>query len=419
MALRAPSGMNDTLPEEVGRFQTLERAFQECMHLAGFREVRTPLLETTSLFSGAIGEITDVVEKEMYSFTHREEPLTLRPEGTAGVVRAYIEHKVQNREPLSKWYYMGAMFRAERPQKGRYRQFHQLGAEVFGDPGPHVDAEVIDLLVRFIAGLGIAAPEVLLNTIGSEEARSHYRTALIAYLEPKKSALTEESQRRLERNPLRILDSKSQADQALLADAPTLHPFLSEEDQKHFDAVRRTLDALGTPYRVDQKLVRGLDYYTRTLFEIKAAKDKLGAGDTVAGGGRYDGLVASLGGPSVPAFGFGAGLERLLIAAELKTDPSVVDVVVLPMGDAAVLSGVKFARQLRDAKIRTEVETRGSSMKAALRRANALGARYAVLIGDRELESGLWALKDLNAHAQEELSPDSIVAKLSASGGAR
>lgn len=417
MALRAPSGMNDTLPEDVGRFHVVENAFRESMHLAGFREVRTPLLETTSLFSGAIGEVTDVVEKEMYSFSHRDEPLTLRPEGTAGAVRAYIEHKVQNREPVSKWYYLGAMFRAERPQKGRYRQFHQLGAEVFGDPGPHIDAEVIDTLVRFIASLGIASPEVLLNTIGSEDARMQYRDALRSYLEPKKGQLTEESQRRLERNPLRILDSKSAADQALLVDAPTLHQFLSSDDRAHFDSVRRTLDALGTPYRIDEKLVRGLDYYTRTLFEVKAAKEKLGAGDTVAGGGRYDSLVASLGGPSVPAFGFGAGLERLLIAAEPPAATSVVDVVVAPMGDAAMLPCLTFGRTLRDAKIRTEVETRGTSPKAMLRRANALGARFAILVGDRELESGKWAFKNLVEHAQEELSPEDILARLGKQGG--
>jgi histidyl-tRNA synthetase len=415
MALFAPSGMNDILPGDVGGFHAVEQAYRKSMHLAGFREVRTPLLESTELFSGAIGEGTDVVEKEMYSFVHRNDALTLRPEGTAGAARAYVEHKVAGREPVSKWYYMGAMFRAERPQKGRYRQFHQLGAEVYGDPGPGIDAEVIDTLLRFIQSLGIQGAEVLVNSIGGEETRAKFRDALKAYLEPRKSTLSEDSQRRLERNPLRILDSKNPGDQAAVLEAPTMQEFLTESDATHFDQVKRYLDALGTPYRLEPRLVRGLDYYTRTLFEIKAAKDKLGAGDTVAGGGRYDNMVASMGGGNVPAFGFAAGLERLIIASADAVETAVVDVFIAPLGEASFGPSLKLGQQLRTRNVRTEVDTRGGSPKALLRRANSLGASYAILVGDRELESGKWALKNLKEHSQQELTPDELLTVL---GGA-
>jgi histidyl-tRNA synthetase len=412
--LRAPKGMNDVLPDEIGRWHVVEAAFRETMHLHGFREVRTPFLETTELFSSAIGEGTDVVEKEMYSFVHHRETLTLRPEGTAGAARAYVEHKVHNQEPVTKWYYLGPMFRGERPAKGRYRQFSQLGAEVFGDAGPAVDAEIIDLLYGFIGRLRIPGAEVFLNSIGSEEARVAYRAALVAYLTPQKDRLSEDSQRRLEKNPLRILDSKAPEDIACVRDAPTLDAHLTADDRKHFDDLRRALDALGTPYRVEPRLVRGLDYYSRTLFEIKAAKERLGAGDTVAGGGRYDRMVEEMGGPKVPAFGFGAGLERLLIASDATADASVVDAFVAPLGDADAvrLAALRLAKQLRAAGVRTEADLRGGSAKSLLRRASGLGAAHAIIIGDRELETGLYALKDLAAHTQRDAAPDELVRDL-------
>ena len=322
--LRAVKGMNDVLPDEIGRWQRVESAYARVMALHGFREVRTPYLEPTPLFVRAIGEATDVVEKEMYSFSHHDEPLTLRPEGTAGAARAYVEHGVHNREPITRWFYCGPMFRAERPQRGRYRQFYQLGAEVFGDAGPACDAEIIDLLVTFFHGLGIGDAEVLVNSLGGADARARYKEALVAYLTPKKSALSDESQRRLGTNPLRILDSKDPRDQEAVADAPAITACLSDDDAKHFAGLQRHLNALGTPFRVEPRLVRGLDYYTRTLFEIKGAKAKLGAGDTLVGGGRYDDMVEELGGPKVPAIGFAAGLERLLIASELPDGGAVV-----------------------------------------------------------------------------------------------
>lgn len=396
--------MNDVLPGEIGRWHRVEAAFRSSMERLGYREVRTPYVEPTPLFVRAIGEATDVVEKEMYSFVFHDEPLTLRPEGTAGAARAYVEHKVHNDEPVSRWYYLGPMFRGERPAKGRYRQFSQVGAECFGDPGPGCDAEMIDALVGFLVDIGIPKPDVFVNSIGNAETRTRYKEALVAFLEPKKETLSADSQRRLLTNPLRILDSKHPADKAAVEGAPTVLDFLTDDDRTHWDGLRRHLDALGTPYTVDPKLVRGLDYYGRTLFEIKGAYDKLGAGSTLVGGGRYDGMVAELGGPSVPAIGFAAGLERLLIASELDVPASVVDVLVAPIGDRAVEAALVLGRDIRRAGVRCEVDTRKASVKAQLRRANTLGARFAVILGDREIDEGIVELKDLGGHTQEKVA---------------
>jgi histidyl-tRNA synthetase len=404
--------MNDALPLESARLRAIEDTFCAHMSRAGFREVRTPFMEATSLFQKAIGEVTDVVEKEMYSFDRGDESLTLRPEGTAGAVRAYLEHKVFNAEPLTRWFYTGPMFRAERPQKGRYRQFSQLGAEVFGDAGPGVDAEIIHLLVEFLRAIGVAPSRVLINSLGGPEARAAYRDALVAFLAPKAAELSEESQRRLHKNPLRILDSKSKQDREAVLGAPSLEAYWTAEDRAHFDTLRRTLDVLGTPYEVDAGLVRGLDYYTRTLFEIKAASDILGAGDTVAGGGRYDGMVQSMGGPSVPAFGFGAGLERLVLASAADAPRTQVEVYFAPMGEAAIAPALRTAFTLRAAGVRAEVDMRGASLKSLLRRAETLGATHAVLIGERELASESWLIKDLAAHEQREVRAAEVVAEL-------
>ncbi|HEY1697381.1 MAG TPA: histidine--tRNA ligase [Polyangiaceae bacterium] len=400
--------MNDVLPDEIGRWQRVERAYERTMSLYGFREVRTPCVESTALFARAIGETTDVVEKEMYSFVHHDEPLTLRPEGTAGAARAFLEHGVHAKEPVTRWWYTGPMFRAERPQRGRYRQFYQLGAEIFGDPGPGCDAEMIDMLVELLRELRVPDVEVVVNTLGGPETRARYREALVAYLTPKLAALSPDSQRRLQTNPLRILDSKDPRDREAVVDAPTLHALLSDDDRAHFDGLRRHLDALGTPYQVEPKLVRGLDYYTRTLFEIIGAREKLGAGSTLVGGGRYDFMVADLGGPQVPAIGFAAGLERLLIASEVEVRASVVDALVAPLGDA-IAPALVLARDLRKSGIRCEVDTRGSSLKSQLRRANALGARVVFILGEDELKNDVVQVKDLEAHAQETMARDQAI----------
>jgi histidyl-tRNA synthetase len=421
--LRAVKGMNDVLPQESAQWQRVEASFRRTAALYGFREVRTPFLEPTPLFVRAVGEGTDIVEKEMYSFRHHDDELTLRPEGTAGAVRAYVEHKVSNAEPVSRWYYMGPMFRAERPQRGRYRQFSQAGGEIFGDPGPGCDAEMIDMLVTFFKSIGVPDLEVLVNSIGSAETRPKFRDALKAFFDPKKSALSDESQRRLETNPLRILDSKDPRDQEACKGAPTLQAFLSDDDKKHFADLRKLLETLGVEHRVDENLVRGLDYYTRTIFEIKGAKAKLGAGDTLCGGGRYDGMVSDLGGPKVPAIGFGAGLDRLLIAAEPQGAEAVVDAFVAPLGENALGPALALARELRGRGVATEADTRGSSLKSQLRRANAQGARLVLILGEGEIGRNVVTLKDLAGHAQEEVPRDhaaAIVAdRLAASGAVR
>ncbi len=406
--------MNDILPAEIGRWHAIEHAFDRTMQRLGYREIRTPYLEPTPLFVRTIGEETDVVQKEMYSFTHHDEPLTLRPEGTAGAIRSYVEHGVHNNEPVTRWYYCGPMFRAERPQRGRYRQFYQLGAECIGDAGPGCDAEMIDALVGFLQEIGIPAPDVFLNSIGSGDTRARYKDAIVAALTPMKDKLSPDSQRRLLTNPLRILDSKHPADAEAIASAPTILEFLSDADRAHWDELRRNLDALGTPYRVDPKLVRGLDYYTRTLFEIKGAYDKLGAGSTVVGGGRYDGMVEDLGGPKTPAIGFAAGLERLLIASNLETTESVVDVFVAAIGEGTQAHALVLGRDIRRAGLRCEVDARKASMKAQLRRANALGARVCLIVGDREIADGVVELKDLAGHVQEKVARNDVVARAAA-----
>jgi histidyl-tRNA synthetase len=401
--------MNDVLPEEIGRWQRLEAAFAKVAALHGFREVRTPYVEPTALFSRAIGETTDVVEKEMYSFVHHDDPLTLRPEGTAGAARAYIEHKIHGREPVTRWWYTGPMFRAERPARGRYRQFFQGGMEIFGDPGPACDAEMIDMLVGFLRDVGVGDAEVLLNSLGSGDARTRYRDALRTFLLPHKDALSPDSQRRLETNPLRVLDSKSEKDQEIVKTAPTILEHLTDDDRAHFDGLKRLLDGLGTPYRVEPRLVRGLDYYTRTLFEIQGAKDKLGAQCALLGGGRYDAMIEELGGPATPAIGFAAGIERLLIAADLPDKKGVVDVLLCPLGDAALPKALELARELRRAGVASEVEGRGQSLKSMLRRANALGARIAIVLGDAEIDRSVVQVKDLADHSQHEVPRDHAV----------
>lgn len=412
--VRAVKGMNDVLPGEIGRWHRVESAFRSAMERLGYREVRTPYVEPTGLFVRTIGETTDVVEKEMYSFVFHDEPLTMRPEGTAGAARAYVEHKVHNDEPVSRWYYLGPMFRGERPAKGRYRQFSQVGAECFGDPGPGCDAEMIDALVGFLVDIGVEKPDVFVSSIGNAETRARYKLALVDALTPMKETLSADSQRRLLTNPLRILDSKHPADKAAVEQAPAVLDFLNDEDRAHWDGLRRHLDALGTPYTVDPKLVRGLDYYGRTLFEIKGAYDKLGAGSTLVGGGRYDGMVRELGGPNVPAIGFAAGLERLLIASDIDVPSAVVDVFIAPIGDRAIETALVLGRDIRKVGVRCEVDTRNASVKAQLRRANSLGARFAVILGERELDEGIVELKDLEGHTQEKIKRTDLARHLSA-----
>lgn len=413
---RAVKGMNDVLPDVIARWQRVERAFATTMGRAGYHEVRTPLVEPTALFVRSIGEVTDVVEKEMYSFRHHDDDLTIRPEGTAGAARAYVENRVGDREPVSKWFYMGPMFRAERPAKGRYRQFYQLGAEVFGDAGPGVDAELIELLVTFLNELGIEGLTVHLGTIGGKATRARYRDSLVAFFQPKLADLSDESRVRLEKNPLRILDSKDPRDQKAVEGAPNLMDVLDDADKAHFSALQEHLKSLGIEYVVDPKLVRGLDYYTRTLFEIKGRKDILGAGDTLVGGGRYDGMLADLGGSDTPAIGFAAGLERLVLAMPEAAEKREAPVFVATLGERAQSSALALARDLRNQGLTCLADVRGGSLKSQLRRANSLAARFACILGDTEIEQGVVMLKDLDAQSQDAVPragvADAIKARL-------
>ena len=423
MKIRAVRGMNDILPEEARSWHRVEASFRGVAELFGYGEVRTPIIEDTALFSKQIGETSDVVEKEMYSFRRHDNELTVRPEGTAGAARAYVEHAMWGKESVSRWYYVGAMFRGERPAKGRYRQFHQAGCELYGDAGPVADAEMIELCVRVLASLSITDIKVHLNSLGSGPSsegeanvgtRARYKAALLDYLLPRSSELSEDSQRRLEKNPLRILDSKDPRDQAIAKDAPSILDVLSTEDSEHFSGVQRSLTALGIPFVVDPRLVRGLDYNTRTLFEIKAEGADLGSQSTVCGGGRYDNMVESLGGPKTPAIGFAMGLERLLIAHRAAvgaaSEPAFKPVVYIASlkpesGDpsAGLDLALSLARELRDRGVRCDIDSREAKLKAMLRRADASKARLCVIIGDEEIAKNEFTVKDLANKAQEKL----------------
>ena len=402
MNLRAVKGMKDILPDEISKWHRLERAFRECVEAHGFREARFPIVEPTALFVRSIGETTDIVEKEMYTFTDRgDKSLTLRPEATASAVRAYVQHSVQGREPVTKWYYVGPMYRRERPAKGRYRQFYQAGIEVFGDPGPYVDAEVIDLVVGFIASLGITEVEVLINSIGGPETRRKYTAALLAYLEPHRDELCPDCQRRMGANPLRVLDCKVPRCGEIAADAPSMLKHLTDDDRAHFDELQATLTTLGTPYRVDGSLVRGLDYYTRTLFEVLGKGEALGAQNALLGGGRYDEMVKSFGGPDTPAIGFAVGLDRLLMAMPEVEPEAHVDVFVIAAQPTVRAEAALLGRELRDTGLRVESDLRGGSLKSQLRRADKMNARIAMILGESEVAAGAVQVKDLLEKTQQ------------------
>ena len=368
-----------------------------------------PIVEFTELFKRSIGEVTDIVEKEMYTFEDRNgDSLTLRPEGTASCVRAVLEHGISGGGQVQKLWYVGPMFRHERPQKGRYRQFHQIGVEVFNLPGPDIDAELIVLTWRLWGLLGLREAVTLeLNSLGSSEARARYREALVEYLSARFEQLDEDSQRRLSSNPLRILDSKSPDTQALLVDAPKLADYLDEESRLHFEGLKARLDAAGVPYVINSKLVRGLDYYGKTVFEW--VTDQLGAQGTVCAGGRYDGLVEQLGGKPTPAVGFAMGVERLVLLLEtLDKVPAElsrqVDLYFCAFGEAAELAALALAERLRDALpgVRLAVNAGAGSFKSQLKKADKSGALYALVLGEDELAGRIVGLKPLRADGEQQ-----------------
>ncbi len=403
--IQAVRGMNDILPGETPRWQAVEAVFRRLMAAYGYGEIRLPIVEKTELFKRSIGEVTDIVEKEMYTFEDRNgDSLTLRPEGTAGCVRAGIQHGLLHNQVQRLWY-LGPMFRHERPQKGRYRQFHQLGVEVFGLPGPDIDAELILMTARLWRELGMDHEVHLeINSLGSSEARRAYRDRLVAYLEAHEAELDEDSRRRLHINPLRVLDSKNPAMQDLIEAAPKLIDHLDAESREHFEALCARLDAAGIAYRVNPRLVRGLDYYTRTVFEW--VTDRLGAQGTVCAGGRYDGLVAQLGGRPTPAVGFALGLERLVALLEARElpDTTTPHAYLLLAGEAAEQAGPLLAEKLRDAlpQLRLLVHAGGGSFKSQMKKADRSGARLALILGEDEMLAGNIAIKDLRGTGEQQ-----------------
>ncbi|WP_295516716.1 histidine--tRNA ligase [uncultured Pseudomonas sp.] len=408
-SLQAIRGMNDILPEQTPAWRYLERTFATLLDGYGYHEIRLPIMEFTELFARGIGEGTDVVDKEMYTFLDRnEESLTLRPEGTAGCVRAVLEHGLTGGGQVQKLWYAGPMFRYEKPQKGRYRQFHQIGVEVFNLPGPDIDAELIVLTARLWQRLGLTdAVTLQLNSLGSSADRARYREALVAYLQERFDQLDEDSQRRLTTNPLRILDSKNAQTQALLQEAPTLADYLDDESRAHFDGLKARLDAAGIRYQINPKLVRGLDYYGRTVFEW--VTDRLGAQGTVCAGGRYDGLITQFGGKPTPGVGFAMGVERLVLLLEtLECLPSDLqrpaDLYLCAFGEAAELAGLRLAEQLRDARpdLRLLVNAGGGSFKSQFKKADKSGALWAMILGEDELAAQRVALKPLRGDAPQE-----------------
>jgi histidyl-tRNA synthetase len=415
--LQSIRGMNDILPGEAELWLAFEAKVEAWLERYGYRNIRMPLVEHSQLFKRAIGEATDIVEKEMYSWRDElnDEQLTLRPEGTASCVRAAIEHSLLHDGPKRLWY-AGPMFRHERPQKGRYRQFHQYGVEALGFPGPDIDAELIVMCAALWRELGIDGLRLELNTIGSSAERSAYRKDLVAFLENNMEKLDDDARRRLHTNPLRTLDSKNPMVQEVVAKAPTMDRYLGEASAAHFDGLKRLLDAQKIPYRINPKLVRGLDYYNLTVFEW--VSEKLGAQGTVCGGGRYDGLFELIGGKPAPAAGFAMGNERLISLLH-EPAPRVPDAYVAHQGEGALAYALSVAEELRAHGMRVILHAGGGSFKAQMRKADASGARYAVIIGEDEVRAGEVTLKNLRSEAtQVKMARDRLLPLLARDGNA-
>jgi histidyl-tRNA synthetase len=403
-------GTRDILPEESPLWQRVETVARDILQRAAYREIRPPLVEQTELFARGIGEATDVVGKEMYTFEDRgQRSITLRPEITAGIVRSLIEHKLTAQGGVQRLWAIGPAFRYERPQAGRQRQFHQLDVELFGSRDPRADAEVIAIANQILQALGLRSLTLDLNSVGDRDDRQRYRDALVAFLSPHKADLDADSQDRLERNPLRILDSKDANTQAIVQDAPSLLDYLSEDSRRHFERVQQCLTDLGITYQINPRLVRGLDYYTHTAFEIQSAD--LGAQATVCGGGRYDGLVAQLGGPETPAIGWAIGLERLtLLVKQLQTqDTPGTDLYVVSRGDAAETAALRLTHQLRLAGLAVDMDLSGSAFGKQFKRADRSGAVVCLILGEDEAAQGTVQLKWLATGEQSAQSQAALL----------
>ncbi|MFB4166575.1 histidine--tRNA ligase [Virgibacillus sp. JSM 102003] len=418
MSIKAPRGTVDTLPQEAKKWQFVEDQLKDVCGRFHFDEIRTPLFEHTELFQRGVGDSTDIVQKEMYTFEDRGgRSLTLRPEGTASVARAFVENKLfGNPSQPVKLYYFAQMFRYERPQKGRMRQLNQFGVEVLGSADPAVDAEVIDLAMMCYQELGLKSLKLVINSLGDNESRNNHRQALVNHFSPYKAELCSDCQVRLDQNPLRILDCKTDSDHPAMQNAPSILDYLNEESRNYFDQVQNYLTKMGIEYEVDKNLVRGLDYYNHTAFEIMSEADGFGAIATLAGGGRYNGLIEELDGPSTPGIGFGMGMERLMMALEAENRGMSIDdrldCFIVAVGDEAEKEAVRLLHELRRSGIQADKDYQGRKMKAQFKAADRFKAKYVLILGEDEIERKIVNVKELDTGEQLEVPIEQLVEKM-------
>lgn len=415
MLTNAPRGTKDILPDSVGDWNYVEGKIREICRRFGYQEIRTPIFEHTELFQRGIGEGTDVVDKEMYTFTDRGgRSITLRPENTASAMRSYLQNKLYADSDLVKLFYIGSMFRYDRPQAGRLREFHQFGIEAVGEANPAVDAEIILLAIKMLEGFGLKDLELCLNSVGCPKCRTEYRTMLKDFFRDKLDDLCDDCKSRFERSPMRILDCKADSDKPYMTEAPKITDCLCDDCRDHFEKLKTLLTKAGVKYTLDSRLVRGLDYYTRTAFEIKYAP--LGAQSTVAGGGRYDGLIEEMGGKPTPGVGFASGIERILLALEqqnlLPEKNRSVDAYVVALGEQAQIEGFKLMTDLRDKGFSVAMDFAGRSMKAQMKQANKLNAKYAIIMGDNEIAEGVVMLRNMADSSQEKVALSEVFANI-------
>jgi histidyl-tRNA synthetase len=409
--IRSVKGTHDILPDQVVAWHRIERAAHDLFRRYGYREIRTPLFEETELFARGIGAETDIVSKEMYTFPDRDgSTLTLRPEATAGIVRAVIEHNLMNTDPALKVYALGPMFRRERPQKGRYRQFHQVDVEAFGVKAPSIDVEIIEMALAYLKACGLAQWELVINSVGDARCRPAYVETLRTALRAQAARLCADCQRRIETNPLRVLDCKVPEDQAVIEGLPRISDHLCQDCRDHFAEVKRELDLLGIPYRLDHRLVRGLDYYVRTTFEV-LSRD-LGAQNSVLGGGRYDGLVRELGGPDLSGICFALGMERLVMTIPAVEAEPRCAVFLAPLAAGALDHALRLQKSLRDAGVSVLLDHEGRGLKSQMKRADKLGARYVAIMGEDERARQQWTVRDMKESTQETLGLDRVAETL-------
>ncbi len=417
MAITGIKGFNDILPGEVEKWQHIEATARRVFELYGLSEIRIPIMEKTELFCRSIGDATDIVEKEMYSFEDKGgNKVTLRPEGTASVMRAYVEHKMHALDPVARLYYMGPMFRYERPQKGRYRQFHQIGAEITGVAAPTVDAQVLTMLTHFFQELGLTEPSLQINSLGCPCCRPAYREALKKFLLDRIDKLCDDCKRRYDTNPLRALDCKSAGCQEATQGAPSMLDHLCPECGDHFDKTRKYLELVGTPYSINQRMVRGLDYYTRTTFEMVTTM--LGAQSAVAAGGRYDGLISEIGGPQIPGIGFAMGVERVALLLAEKDFSRRPDLFIAALGEEAHAEAFRLMSALQRLGLAVEIDYEGKSLKSQMRRADKFSSRFTLIIGGDELTRGTAPLKNMDVGNQAEVALDAASIHAAMSAGA-